>query len=384
MTSKRDYYEVLGVERNASADDIKSTYRKLALKFHPDRNPGDKEAEAKFKEAAEAYAVLSDADKRRAYDQFGHAGVGAGGPMGGTGGMSMEDIFAQFSDIFGGGIFSELFGLGGRGARGTRGRKGASLRVDLQVTLEEVATGVEKTIEINRPTACDTCAGTGAKPGTRPTHCPTCGGAGEIARRQGFFTVRQVCPTCEGAGTRIESPCTTCRGDGRLRKKTPIPIRIPPGLEEGFVDRIPGQGEPGDGGGPCGDLVIVFHVKPHEFFERHGADLLCEMPISVPQAALGAEVQVPTLHGSVDLKVPAGTQPGQVLRVRGQGLPRADGYGKGSLLVRLIVEVPTRLSARQRELLTELGDIDQKSNGSRKRTPKKGLFDKFKDIFEGS
>ncbi len=381
MSDKRDYYEVLGVDRGASEAEIKSSYRKIALKNHPDRNPDNPEAEALFKEAAEAYSVLSDEGKRAQYDQYGHAAMGAGQGFGGGGqGFSMDDIFSAFGDVFGGGsgggIFEGLFG-GGRAQRGGA-RRGASLRVDLQISLEEVATGIEKTIEIARNVTCETCQGSGAKKGSAPVTCSTCGGHGEVTQSQGFFQVRRTCPHCQGQGLIIKDPCGTCRGSGKVRKRDPKKIWIPAGIDEGHVERLPGQGEAGDGGGPPGDLVIVLHVREHERFQRHGADLLCEISIRFAQAALGGSVEVPTLSKPVEMKVPKGTQPGQILRLRNQGLPTPDGRGRGNLLVRVTIDVPKKLNAKQEELLRDFDEFDAKSSP---KPQGKGLFEKIKDIF---
>lgn len=382
MSTQRDYYEILGVSRDASGDAIKSAYRKIALKYHPDRNKGDDSAEAKFKEAAEAYAVLSDDEKRQRYDQFGHAGVqGAAGRGGGAGGFSMEDIFSHFGDIFGGGggaggfSFENLFG-GGGGRGGAR--RGASLRADLTVTLEEVAEGVEKEIELSRLDTCETCEGSGAKPGTKSVNCATCGGYGQVQQSQGFFSIQRTCPTCRGAGKTIANPCASCRGEGRVPKRERKKIYIPPGIDEGHVERLSGQGEAGEAGGPAGDLVLVIHVEEHEFFQRHGADLICEVPIRFGQAALGGSIQVPTLGSSVEMKIPPGTQPGQVLRLRGQGLPHPGGRGKGNLLVRVTISVPKKITPKQQELLTSFDEIDAEHQPEGKS---KGIFDKIKDMF---
>jgi len=376
MAGKRDYYEVLGVARTASDDEIKSAYRKLALKHHPDRNPGNAEAEAAFKEAAEAYAVLSDPEKRQRYDQFGHAGVDAGG-MGGAGFGNVEDIFAAFGDLFGGGggggFFDHFFG--GRG----RGRKGTSLRVDLHLTLEEVATGAKKTLDIARHETCDTCGGNGARPGTQPKRCSTCGGHGAVMRNQGFFSVRTTCPACGGRGQRIEEPCGRCRGRGSVAQKKPLNLTIPAGIQEGHVERIAGQGEASDGGGPPGDLVVVIHVEPHELFVREGDDLHGRATISFRQAVLGDSIELPSLSGeSVVLKVPKGTQPGDRLRIKGHGLPRLDGYGRGHLVVQIQVEVPTKVTPEQVKLLEEFDDLG--SSGARSSGKRKGFFEKVKDI----
>ncbi|MFM1873547.1 MAG: molecular chaperone DnaJ [Planctomycetota bacterium] len=377
MAQKRDYYEVLGVARNADDDTIKKAYRKLALDNHPDRNPGNAEAEQRFKAAAEAYAVLSDAQKRARYDQFGHAGVD--GPGGGGGGFSAEDVFGQFSEMFGGagGFFEQFFGGGGR--RG-RGRRGASLKVDLELTLEEVATGVKKTIELKRPKACPGCEGSGSKPGSKKKSCGTCQGRGEVIRNQGFFQLRQVCPTCQGQGELITDPCGKCQGRGRILEDAPIQMSIPAGIESGHTERIAGHGEPGDGGGPPGDLVVVVHVKEHDVFTRYGDDLLMQTRISFRQAVLGDDIDIPTITGeTVAMKIPAGTQPGERLRIRNHGLPRADGYGRGNLVVQIQIDVPKKITAEQEELLSKFDELDGGKKG--KKAQKKTIFEKVKDIF---
>ncbi len=378
MADKRDYYEVLGVRRDASDDEVKKAYRKLALENHPDRNPGDAAAETRFKEAADAYAVLSDRDKRARYDQYGHAGLGNG-----NGGFhSAEDVFSAFGDLFGGGGFFEQFfgGGGGRGGRG-RARRGASLRVDLELTLEEIALGVQKTLEIARPERCDNCSGSGAKPGTSPVSCKTCGGHGQVVMSQGFLQIRQHCPTCGGQGTTIEDPCTRCRGRGVVQRKMPVNLRVPAGIEEGHVERVPGQGEAGEGGGPPGDLVVVIHVKPHDVFTRVGDDLVAQTRIRFRQAVLGDTIDIQTITGeTVSLKIPAGTQPDEQLRVKGHGLPRSDGYGKGSLIVVVKIEVPTKLTSEQEEWLKQFDEADQKK--AKKSGKKKGIFEKVRDIFQ--
>lgn len=379
MSGKRDFYEVLGVARDANADDIKRAYRKIALENHPDRNPGDAAAETRFKEAAEAYAVLSDNDKRARYDRFGHAGVD--GPGGRGGGFSnVEDIFSAFGDLFGGGggggFFEQFFGGGRRGGR----RRGASLRADIELTLEDVASGTKRTIEVNRPDTCETCKGSGAKPGTSPTACATCKGSGQITHNQGFIAFRQVCPRCDGAGTWIEHRCDPCRGQGVIARRVPISLTIPAGIEEGHVERIAGQGEPGERGAPPGDLVVVVHVKPHEYFRRDGDDLHAVSRIRFSQAALGDKVEIPTISGeTVVLEIPEGTQPGERLRVRNHGLPRLDGYGRGHLYVEVQIDVPKKLNAEQRELLERFDEVDgRKKSGTSK---KKGIFEKVRDIF---
>jgi molecular chaperone DnaJ len=379
MAQKRDYYEVLGVDKKADDDTIKKAYRKLALDNHPDRNPGNTEAERRFKDAAEAYAVLSDAKKRQRYDQLGHAGVD--GPQGGGGGFqSAEDVFAAFSDMFGGGggggFFEQFFGGGG----GRRGRRGSSLKVDLELTLEEVATGVKKTIELKRPEPCAHCSGSGAKPGTQKRTCKTCQGHGQVVRQQGFFQLRQVCPTCSGQGSSIDDPCPKCHGRGAIPKDTPITLTIPAGIESGHTERIAGQGEPGDGGGPPGDLIVVLHVKDHAVFTRAGDDLLMQTRITFRQAVAGDEIEIPTITGeTVAMKIPSGTQPGEKLRVRNHGLPRPDGYGRGSLVVQVQVDVPKKVTSEQEELLRKFDEIDGKKVG--KKGVRKTIIEKVKDIF---
>lgn len=377
MAQKRDYYEVLGVERSADADAIKRAYRKKAIENHPDKNPGDAEAEVRFKEAAEAYAVLGDPQKRQRYDQFGHAGVDGAGA--GAGFHSAEDIFAAFGDLFGGGgggFFDQLFGGGRRG----RGRRGASLKVDLELTLEEVASGVRKTIELKRPEPCGHCGATGVKPGSQKRRCATCHGHGQVVRSQGFFQLRQTCPTCHGAGETIDDPCPKCRGRGAVPKASPVNIAIPAGIESGHAERIPGQGEPGEGGGPPGDLIVVLHVKEHDLFARHGDDLLTQTRISFHQAVTGDEVEIPTITGeSIVLKIPPGTQPGERLSVRNHGLPRADGYGRGSMIVQIQVDVPKKVTQEQAELLRRFDELE--AGKRHKKHGKKTILERVKDIF---
>ena len=378
MAKNRDYYDVLGVERGASEDEIRKAYRKIALENHPDRNPSDEAAVTRFKQAADAYAVLSDKEKRARYDQFGHAGVE--GMAGGGGFSNVEDIFSHFGDLFGGGggggIFEQFFG-GGR----ARSRRGASLRVDLMLTLDEVSKGIKKTLEISRSETCSNCSGSGAKPGTQPKSCATCGGHGEVINSQGFLSIRQACPTCQGKGQVIESPCPRCHSRGVTPKKTPISITIPAGIEEGHVERIVGQGEAGDKGGPPGDLVVVIHIKPHSVFTRNGDDLMVMVKARYRQAVLGDSVEIPTITGeTVILKIPPGTQPGSRLRVRNHGLPRLDGYGKGNLVVQVQIDVPKRLSDEQAELLDRLDEIELANH--KKDGKKRGIFEKVKDIFQ--
>jgi molecular chaperone DnaJ len=383
-TTKRDYYHVLGVERSATPDEIKKAYRKLAVKHHPDKNPGDKSAEEKFKELGEAYEVLSNVDKRAAYDRFGHQAFSQGGGFGGAGG-GVHDPFDVFREVFGsgrggGGIFESIFGdVAGQdgGERGGRGR-GADLRYDMQITFQEAARGVEKEIEISKLQTCDTCHGSGAEPGSKVTTCSTCGGHGQVAVSRGFFNIAQTCPRCRGAGQTIEKPCHTCHGDGRMEKTAKIKIKIPAGVEDGTRLRSSGQGEGGSRGGPSGDLYVVLHVEPHEIFQREGTDLFCSVPISFARAALGGEVKVPTLEGSAVLKVPAGTPSGKVFRLRGKGLPEVHGRGVGDLRVKLYVEVPTRLNSEQRARLQAFAD----SCDEHTHPEESSFFRKAKDFFK--
>jgi molecular chaperone DnaJ len=354
MSSPRDFYEVLGVERTASADEIKRAYRKLALKHHPDRNPGDADAERLFKEAAEAYSVLGDDGKRRQYDQFGHAAFGAGGFGGGP--TTMEDIFSAFGDIFGGGMFGDLFG-GGRRSRGGP-RPGRDLKVVLDLTLEEIDQGVERTLVVKRQESCAGCHGSGAKAGTGRSTCGTCGGRGQVHRSQGFFTMASTCPHCRGAGQLIESPCGTCRGSGFETHKAEVQIRIPAGIEEGVRLRVPEAGDAGQPGAPRGDLYCIVREVEHRIFQRNGADVITEVPVSFAQMALGDSVEVPTLRGRAQMQIPAGTPNGKVFRLRGQGLPVLEGHGRGDQLVRAFIEVPRKLGERQKELLREYAELE--------------------------
>lgn len=376
MSGKRDYYEVLGLERTASDAEIKKAYRKLALQHHPDRNPDNPEAETKFKEAAEAYDVLGDSQKRAQYDQFGHAAFGPGGQYGGARFTNIEDIFSAFGDIFGGGgggMFGDLFG-GGRRSRGGP-RAGRDLKIVLDLTLEEIDTGVERTISLKRHEHCDVCKGSGAKEGTGPTPCSTCGGRGQIHRSQGFFTMASTCPRCRGAGMVVESPCASCRGAGKVAQKSDVTIQIPAGIEEGVRMRVPEAGDVGDPGGPRGDLYCVIREADHKIFQRSGADLITEMPFSFTQLALGDKVEVPTLRGRVEMTIPAGTQSGKVFRLRGQGLPHFNSSGKGDQLVRVFIEVPRKLSDRQKELLNEFATLEAERSGN------KSFFEKIANYF---
>lgn len=370
-----DYYRVLGVDRNASGEEIKKAYRKMALQYHPDRNPGNKESEHIFKKAAEAYGVLSDPDKRRRYDQFGVEGLKGAETRGYS---TFEDIFDAFGDIFGGGsIFEDFFGAG-RG-RGRSAQRGASLKCDIEIDFREVATGVEKKLELTKREICDVCRGTGAREGTSPATCPYCRGRGEVQQSQGFFTLRTTCPKCHGNGKIIESPCTKCGGSGRYPKRSVISIQIPAGVEDGMRLRLSGQGEPGENGAPSGDLYCDIHVKPHPIFKRQGNDVLCEVPITFAQAALGCTVDVPTLAGNVlQVKIPKGTQNNEVIPIRGEGFPDLHGRGKGNLLVQVVVEVPTKITSRQEELLREFAELEKKNVSPRQ----KKFFEKMKNLFE--
>jgi len=358
-----DYYELLGVARDASEADLKKAYRKLAVKYHPDKNPGDATAEAKFKEISEAYDVLKDADKRAAYDRYGHAafkqgGMGnAGGGRGGMGGHDPFDIFREaFGGSGGGGIFEEFFGGGGSSRASGGAEHGADLRYDLEISLEEAAKGTEKEIRYRRPVSCKKCGGSGAEPGSRKVTCPTCGGAGQVTSNRGFISFRQVCPSCQGAGQTIEKPCSDCRGEGRVMDSSTVKVRIPAGVATGSKLRSAGKGEAGHMGGQAGDLYIIIHVKDHELFERHDNDLFCEVPIKFTLAALGGSISVPTLFGKGSLKIPAGTQTGTTFRLREQGIPALRGGRKGDLLIRVQVEVPTKLTSDQKAKLEDYAE----------------------------
>lgn len=374
--AQRDYYEVLGVSRSASADEIKKAYRKLALKYHPDRNQGDDEAVAKFKEASEAFDVLGDSTKRQRYDQFGHAGVsGSGG--GGGGFHDINDIFSAFGDIFDG------FGFGGSsGRRSGRGgaRRGASLETTVVLELPEAASGCKRTLEVSRRETYDTCSGSGARPGSDVVTCSTCGGHGQVIQSQGFFRVQTTCPACKGEGKTVRDPCGDCSGSGRKMKTSTLEITIPAGVDTGMQMPIRGEGEAGLKGGPRGDLLVNFKVKEHPLFERHGQDLLCRLPISYSQAALGAEVDIPTLTGRESLKVKAGTQPGDLHRLRHKGMPDPNGrHHVGDLVVEIQVEVPRKVSKRQEELLRELAELEENDV----MPHKKSFFEQVKDFFAG-
>lgn len=382
MAEKRDYYEVLGVSRNASKDEIKKAYRKLALKYHPDRNAGDKKAEEKFKEGTEAYEVLANEEKRRMYDQLGHAGVGAGGPGGfeftGQAFTDFSDIFGDFTDLFEG-LFGG-FGVRGRTRARSRARRGDDLRYDLQITLNEAYSGTEKRIEIPKQASCETCNGNGCAPGSQPETCPQCRGTGQVTVSQGFFSISRTCSRCGGRGSTIVSPCISCHGSGRAFKRQRVSIKIPPGSDTGVKLKILAEGEAGVGGGPPGDLYIFLTVGPHPLFVREGDDVLCEVPISITQAALGTELKVPTPDGArARLKIPAGTQAGKIFRLRGRGMPSLRGYGRGDELVRVMVETPTKLTSHQRQLLKELARI----SGEESHPQSKSFFNKVKQVLGG-
>ena len=349
---KRDYYEILGVSRSATEDDVKKAYRKLALKYHPDRNPDDRhEAEERFKEISEAYQVLSDPERRSLYDRFGHAAFEQGAP-GGAG----FDFGGNFEDIIGD-LFGDFFGTGRtRGGRG-RMRRGQDLRYDLEISFEEAAFGCEKTIAVPRLSTCDTCRGRGAKPGTSPRTCPQCRGSGQVRFQQGFFSIAKTCGHCNGQGTIIANPCPSCEGSGVQRRTHQLSIKVPPGVDSGSRLKLRGEGEAGANAGMSGDLYVVLGVREHPLFVREGTDVVCEVPLSFAQAALGAEIEVPTLDGKARAKIPAGTQSGQVFKLKGRGIPDLNGYGRGDEVIRVLVETPRKLSPRQRELLEEFARI---------------------------
>ncbi len=373
--AKRDFYEILGVSKDAADDDIKKAYRKLAMKHHPDRNQGDsaKVSEEKFKEAKEAYEILSDANKRGAYDRFGHAGVDpsvGAGPGAGMGG---------FSDAFGD-IFEGIFGGGGRQRGGSNVYRGADLRYNMEITLEQAARGHETQIRIPAIEQCEVCHGSGAKAGTKPKQCHTCGGAGQVRMQQGFFSIQQTCPTCHGTGKVIADPCSPCGGAGRVKKQKTLSIKIPAGVDEGDRIRLSGNGEPGMNGGPAGDLYVQMSLKPHAVFQREGDDLHCEMPIGFATAALGGEISIPTLDGKAEIKVPSESQSGKTFRLRGKGIKGVRSSAPGDLYCHVVIETPVNLTARQKELLREFDEINRKDAST--HSPKeKSFMDKMKDFF---
>ncbi len=377
MASKKDYYDVLGVNKDASAEDIKKAYRKLAMKYHPDRNPDNPKAEEQFKEAKEAYEVLTDDQKRAAYDQYGHAGVDPS-MGGGAGGFSSAGFGDAFGDIFG-----DIFGgAGGTRSGGQRNNvyRGADLRYNMEISLEEAAKGTETKIRIPVQSTCETCKGSGAKAGTQPVTCTTCGGHGQVRMQQGFFSVQQTCPKCHGSGKMVKDPCTSCHGAGRVKQNKTLSIKVPAGVDEGDRIRLSGEGEAGVNGGPTGDLYVVIHLKEHEIFKREGGNLHCEMPIGFTTAALGGEIEVPTLEGSAKMKIPAETQTGAIFRLRGKGIKPLRQSEPGDLLVHVVVETPVKLTDKQKELLRELETSMQADNG--KHSPKnKSWVDKARDFF---
>ncbi len=386
--AKDDYYELLGVQKGATAEEMKKAYRKKAVQYHPDKNPGNKEAEEMFKKVSHAYEVLTDPEKRAAYDRYGPAAFEGGGGvprgpggMGGGGGGGFHDPFDIFREVFGqqgrggggGGIFEEMFGGGG----GDGGRDGADLRYDLEITLEEAARGVEKEISFRKNMTCERCDGSGAEPGSKKVTCPTCRGAGQVRRSGGIITFTQTCPTCGGAGSKVEKPCTACRGEGRTAKSTKLNVRIPPGVDTGSRLRSSGNGEAGLAGGQPGDLYIVLTVKEHELFERQGEDLFCEIPIKFTLAALGGTIEVPTLSGKASLKIPPATQSGTTFRLRGNGMPSLRGGAQGDQLVRVQVEVPTSLTSEQKKILEEFARV----SGDAANPTSKSFFEKAKKFF---
>ncbi len=370
--SKRDYYEVLGVNRNATQDELKKAYRKKALEFHPDRNPENKEAaEEKLKELNEAFAVLSDEKRRATYDRYGHEGLSG---MGGMGGGGFTDFGDLFSSIFGD-VFSDVFGGGHQRTRGE------DLVVELVITYEEAAKGVTKTVEVPYHESCPACHGTGAKSGTSVKTCPVCKGQGQLRIQQGFFTMVQTCPECHGEGKIIKTPCPECHGEGKISKTKEIKIDVPPGANSGLKIRLRGHGEESFLGGRAGDLYVIIILEKHEFFERDGNDVICEIPITFPQAALGATIEVPTLDGLIDMKIPAGTQPSRIFRLRNKGFPYLQGRGRGDQLVRVVIEVPKKLTKRQRELLEEFEEITKEKD---ELSARKSFLDKIKSFFQNS
>ncbi len=369
--AKRDYYEILGVAKNASEAELKKAFRRLAMKHHPDRNPGDKESEEKFKEAKEAYEILTDPQKRAAYDQFGHAGVDPSAGGGARGGASFSDIFED--------IFGDIFG-GGRGG-GSRVYRGSDLQYNLELTLEEAVFGTEVKIRVPSLVECGECHGSGAEKGTTPETCGTCGGVGQVRMQQGFFSVQQTCPRCHGTGKMITHPCKACHGQGRVEEHKTLSVKVPAGVDSGDRIRLSGEGEAGINGGPPGDLYVQIHVKAHKLFTRKGNDLMCEVPISFATAALGGELEIPTLDGRVNLKIPEETQSGRLFRLRAKGVKSVHGGAQGDLICRVSVETPVNLNKRQKELLKELDDT-MKAGGTRHSPQEQGWLDGVKGFFE--
>lgn len=369
--TKADYYEVLGVSRTATDQELKAAYRRLALQHHPDRNPGDVEAEERFKTCSEAYQVLSDPQKRAAYDRYGHAGLGASGGFDGNP-FGVQDIGDIFGDLFG-----EMFNMGGNSRRASRVQKGRDVRHDLTIEFEEAVFGKETKVTVRRMEACKDCRGTGTATGRGPSTCPHCQGRGQVRYQQGFFSIARTCSACGGSGTVITDPCSSCRGEGRVERQHEISVSIPAGVEDGTRIRYQGEGDAGRFGGPAGDLYIVLKVKDHKLFDREGNDLHCIVPISFPQAALGAEISLTTLDGVTRLKIPEGTQSGQEFRIRGKGVPHLNEYGRGDLIAQVVVRTPAKLTKAQKELLRQLGETVTVENTPASR----GLFDKVKEIF---
>jgi molecular chaperone DnaJ len=371
MSNQRDYYEVLGVDRSAGDADVKKAYRKLAMKNHPDRNPDDPSAEARFKEASEAYSVLSDATKRQTYDRYGHAGLQGAAGGGGPGFNSSEEIFSHFGDLFG-----DLFGGGGRGG-GRQSRRGADLTVRIMVGFLDAVHGCEEEIEVSRAEACDPCSGSGVEPGHEPEQCTTCGGAGEVIQSQMFLRIRTVCPACQGRGQVVRHPCTGCSGRGTQAVSNTLTVKVPAGIEGGQVLRLSGKGNSGAEGAPAGDLYVEVQTEAHEFFERRGADVFCEVPVSYAQACLGAEITVPTVHGDSLLSIPNGTPSGKVFQINNEGAPRLNGRGRGSLFIQMLVAVPTSLTLVEKELLRKLAEIQDE------KVVERGFLREFWDRLTG-
>jgi molecular chaperone DnaJ len=371
-TMKMDYYEVLGVERTADDGELKTAYRKLAMQFHPDRNPNNPEAEERFKVCSEAYQVLTDPDKRAAYDRYGHAGVnGASGFGGGNPFQGQGDLGDIFGDLFG-----EMFNMGGQ-RRASRAQRGRDLKYEMQLEFEEAVFGKEEEIKIRRAEVCEDCSGTGSEKGKQPETCQQCGGRGQIRSQQGFFSVARTCPVCSGTGSIIRTPCKTCHGDARVTREHKILVKVPAGVEDNTRIRYSGEGEAGRFGGPAGDFYVVLSVKAHKFFERDGDDLHCVIPVSFPQAALGTELEIATLEGPETLKIPEGTQSGKEFKLRGKGVPHLNQHGKGDLIVEVRVQTPSKLNKQQKELMKQLAETMTVENAPTSR----GLFDKVKDMF---
>lgn len=366
--TKADYYELLGVSRDCNDQELKSAYRRLAMKFHPDRNPGNPEAEESFKQASEAYQVLSDPQKRAAYDRYGHAGLSGAAGAEGFSGADIGDIFGDF--------FGEMFNMGGN-RRASRAERGRDIRYDLTLEFEDAVFGQQREITFRRAGLCHDCKGSGAQAGSGPTTCQQCAGRGQVRYQQGFFSIARTCPICNGSGQVIVKPCASCNGNGRVDERKTIQAQIPAGVEDGTRIRYQGEGDAGRYGGPSGDLYVILSVRPHKFFERDGSDLHCVIFISFPQAALGAEIEVPTLEGNATLRIPEGTQSGREIRLRNKGVPRLNEHGRGDLVVQLVVQTPKKLTKAQRELIRQLGDTMQVENTPTSRS----LLNKMKDLF---